>query len=411
MSVSGKRIPILLSCAVLMLATFVTVFRGQSVSAEQITDRTLTLQTGSGGDGGSMPSGEVNHRFTFTVPSSGNQDIGSIRFQYCTTADINIGGTCTTPAGLDTQDGGITLNETGSAATGFTLENEGPVPNGAPYITRTAAQVNANSNLVFTLEGVTNPDGSDCTDTAPNCTFYVHISTYTGTDGATGLVDSGTVAAAVVEQIQLEGTMPESLVFCTGGSIDVNAEDIPLCSTASSGSVNFNQLFSPEVTAWATSQFAASTNALSGYVITVSGPTLTSGGNTIPVIGGTAATSAPGSGQFGLNIVDNDSDLTIGSGSPNPIIYYDDGESPADGDVYPAANGTNYKGQPSSNFDTASSFAFVASTNNIVAASDHTGAGPTDSQRFTATYIVNVSGSQPAGTYVTTLTYIATATF
>lgn len=406
MSVSGKRIPLLLSCVVLVLATFVTAFQfDEPVSAAQITDRSLTLQTGSGGDGGSMPSGDVNHFFEFTVPTTGT-GIGSIKFEYCTTADINIGGTCTTPTGLDTTS--ATLGSEGSNLTGFTIDN---TTNGAPFLSLGSATTPTSGELSYRLDDITNPDGTDCTDTAPNCTFFVRITTYEGTDGATDSIDAGTVAASIAEQIELEGTMPESLIFCAGETIDVNAEDIPQCSTATGGSVNFNQLFSPEVTAWATSQLAASTNALSGYVITVSGPTMTSGSNTIPAIGGTAATSAPGSGQFGLNFVDNDGDPTIGSGSSNPITYYDDGNAPANGDVYPAANGTNYRGQPQANFDTSASFAFDDSGNNTIAASDNGGAGPTDSQRFTATYIVNVSGSQPAGTYTSTLTYIATATF
>lgn len=173
----------------------------------------------------------------------------------------------------------------------------------------------------------------------------------------------------------------------------------------------FNQLFSPQSTSWATSQMAASTNADQGYVITTSGPTLTSGSNTIPAIGATAAASSPGSGQFGMNVVDDSTDPTIGSSSTNPITYYTDPAGHTGGDIFPAANGTNYRGQAKANFDTAASFAFNASGTNVVAASDHTSAGPTDSQRFTSTYIVNVSGSQPAGTYVTTLTYICTPTF
>jgi hypothetical protein len=58
-------------------------------------------------------------------------------------------------------------------------------------------------------------------------------------------------------------------------------------------------------------------------------------------------------------------------------------------------------------------YAFDAGGPNTVAQSDNgTGTGaPTDSQIFTSTYMVNVSGSQPAGSYTTTLTYICTPTF
>jgi hypothetical protein len=77
-------------------------------------------------------------------------------------------------------------------------------------------------------------------------------------------------------------------------------------------------------------------------------------------------------------------------------------------DIDEASNGTNLNGEALTNFNTASSFAFNAGAPNTVADSN---AGATDSQIYTASYIVNVPGSQPAGTYVSTLTYICTPTF
>jgi hypothetical protein len=138
---------------------------------------------------------------------------------------------------------------------------------------------------------------------------------------------------------------------------------------------------------------AASTNAGSGYSITVEGPTLTSGSNTIPAIGGTATTSSIGSGKFCINLVANTTP-SVGSA------------------IDPVSNGSNYLAKAKANFNTADNFAFDDTGTNAIAASDDGGsAGPTDSQIYTASYIVNVSGSQPAGTYTTTLTYICTPTF
>lgn len=376
----------------LLGAVSTAIFNAHPAHADQITVRSLTLQAGTDGpdadsipDGGSQPSGNANHFFQFTVPTVGS-NIGSIKFEYCTTADINIGGTCTTPTGLVTTS--ATLGSEGANATGFTLDT---TTNGAPFLSKVTPAAPLAGELSYQLQGITNPDGTDCATTTPNCTFFVRITTYTGSDGATGQIDAGTVAASTSTQIVLTGTMPESLIFCTGGTVGVNGGGIPDCSTATSGAVSFNQLFSPTATATATSQMAASTNALSGYAITVNGPTLTSGANTIQAVGSTAAASTVGSGQFGMNLMANITP-TVGT------------------DVTPVANGTNHRGQPSANFNTADSFAFSTS-GNAVAASDNGGAGPTDSQIFTASYIVNVSGSQPAGTYTTTLTYICTPTF
>ncbi len=358
---------------VLVASLLLPVITPQSASASQITVRSLKLIAGSTNDGGSKATGLVNHLFTFTVPSGDN--VGSIQFKYCTTADI---ANCVTPIGLDTT--GATLNSQ-SGAQGFTMVN---ATNGAPYLTRAAASVTPGV-LSYQLNDITNP-------TATNTPFYVAIATYGSTD-ATGLaVDKGTVAASTANQIQLSGTMPESLVFCTGATVGKTG-GVPDCSTATLGAVNFNQIFSPTDTSTAHSQMAASTNAGSGYAITVNGPTMTSGLNTITGMN-TMAPITHGLSQFGMNLK-----LNTTATSTVPVG--------AEVDVLP--NGTNYRGQAAAGYDTVDNFKFT--NGDPVAKSDNGGAGGTDSQIFTASYIVNVPGSQPAGTYTTTLTYICTPTF
>jgi len=140
---------------------------------------------------------------------------------------------------------------------------------------------------------------------------------------------------------------------------------------------------------------AASTNAGTGYAITVNGTTLTSGSNTITAM----SSSGPvvhGIGQFGMNLKANTTTTS----------------TPAVGaEIAPASNGTNYRGQakPSSGYDTVDNFKFASG--DIVADSGHTVLGATDAQIYTVSYVVDVPGSQPAGTYTTTLTYICTPTF
>jgi len=341
-------------------------------SANQITVRSLTLQAGTT-DGGSLAGGNVNHLFTFTVPTTGT--VGSIQFLYCT----NASGTCTMPTGLVTTS--ATMG-TQTGATGFTLNN---TTNGSPYITRTGASITGGTALTYQLLGITNP-------TTVNKTFFVRISTFVSIDTTGSAVDTGNVTASTAAPIQLTGTMPESLVFCTGGTVGTTSS-VPDCATATSGAVSFNQLFSPTDTATATSQMAASTNAGSGYAITVNGPTLTSGSNTVSAMSAVGA-GIHGVSQFGLNLKANTTATsTVAVGT----------------EVAPAANGTNYKGQAAGNYNTVDQFKFV--TGDTVANSANGGAGGTDAQIFTASYIVNVPGSQPAGTYTTTLTYICTPTF
>jgi hypothetical protein len=384
MNIRGKSTVLLrLAFAVLIFAYFSSIL-SSNASAAQITARSLTLQAGVT-DQGSMAGGVVNHFLQFTLPAIGNPSVGSIKFQYCTIAI----GTCTIPAGLDTT--GATYGSE-SGATGFSLVN---TTNGSPYITRTASSITAGTAVSYQLLGVINPDGTSCglpSPATPNCTFFVRITTYASTNATGSPIDNGVVAASTNTQITLTGTMPESLIFCTGGTVSTNA-GIPDCSTATSGSIVFNQLFSPTSTATTTSQMAASTNAGSGYSVTINGTTLTSGSNTITAIS-SATTGVHGLSQFGMNLVANTTSTS----------------SPAVGtNVNPAANGTNYKGEAVSPYDTPDTFKFV--TGNIVADSANGGAGGTDAQIFTSSYIVNVPGSQPAGTYTTTLTYICTPTF
>lgn len=345
------------------------LFSGGPVSAAQLTSRSLTL-------GSSAVSASTTHLFGFTIATTGN--VGSIIFDYCTTAS----GTCTAPTGLDVDS--VTLsNQTG--ATGFVVDGTQTDTN-TIVIDRSPSSVSSSTAVTYTFSSAVNPS-------ATNTTFYTRISTTTAVDGGGSTVDTGAVAASTATQIVLTGYMPESLVFCTGGTVSLTGGGLPDCSTATSGSVSLPD-FSPTSVSSAISQMAASTNASAGYSITVSGPTLTSGSNTIAAIGGTAQTSQIGKigGQFGLNLKDNAAPDT---GS----------------EVTPTTNGTNYKGQAKSPFATADNFAFTAGSAQQVAASDNGGAGPTDSQRFTVTYIVNVSGAQPVGSYTSTLTYICTPTF
>jgi len=375
MSVNGKvSLSKLILCTVLISSTFNFVFGGQSAYAAQITARSLTLQAG-GTDGGSKPGGVVNHKFDFNLPTTGN--IGSIKFEYCTNAST----TCVMPVGLLTTSATIT-NQTG--VTGFTLTN---TTNGAPFLTK-ATPASGNGAVSYTISTITNP-----TAVAPAVqTFYVKITTYTLSALGGVATDTGIVAATTATQIILTGIMPESLTFCTGATIGTTG-GIPDCTTATAGAVSFNQLFSPTDTATATSQMAASTNASSGYSITVNGPTMTSGSNTIPVMA-TQGIGVRGTGQFGLNLkLNTTATSTVAAGI----------------EVTPTANGTSLKGQAFTGYQTVDQFKFGST--DPIAKSDNGGAGPTNSQIFTSTYIVNVPGSQAAGTYTTTLTYICTATF
>lgn len=365
----GKQTQLVLLCVILILATVTVALSARNASAAQITSRSLTLVAGPSA-GGSKAGGVVKHEFKFTVPTAAS--VGSIKFEYCTIAS----GTCTMPTGLVTT--GATL-EFESGVTGWTVTN---TTNGAPYLGKaTPGAVTAGTVATLRLANVTNP-------TTNNATFHVRIATYASSNATGSPIDTGTVTASTAEPIVLTGTMPESLIFCTGATVTTN------CSTTTAGAVTFNQLFSPTDTATATSEMAASTNAGQGYAISMNGTTLTSGSNTIPAMN-PAATSVKGTGQFGVNLKANTvatSTTAIGA------------------EVTPTSDGVNLKAQPKAGYDTVDTFKFLSG--DVVADSSNGGtAGPTNSQKYTASYIVNVAGNQLAGTYTTTLTYICTPTF
>lgn len=370
MRVRGR---ILLVAVIFMAATIVNAYQAPATYAAAVLgSRSLTLQA-NGANGGSAAGLAVNHLFTFTTATTSN--IGSIKFQYCTTAADAPLASCITPTGLVTT--AATLGTTTGAA-GWSLNT---TTAGSPYITRAAASIPSGTVVGIQLLNVTNP-------TANNATFYVRVSTYVSTDTTGVPIDDGTVAASTATPIVLTGIMPESLIFCTGATIN-SVSNVPDCTTATSGNISFDRLFSPNDTALATSQMAASTNAQYGYVITVNGPTLKSGANTIAAMG-TAAVSTKGIAQFGMNLKAN--------------------TTPAIGaEITQPSDGVNLRGRATTGYNTANTYKFTSGE--TVADSAQGGAGPTNGQTYTVSYIVNVPGNQLPGTYTTTLTYICTPTF
>ncbi len=340
-----------LTRAVLVFAVLSLVIAGVPLNAfaAQVTSRSVTL-------GSSAPGGVTTHQINFTTATTAT--IGSVRFLYCTTAS----GTCTTPTGLVTTAATLSAQ---TGATGFTIN---ATTAGSPYITRTATSLPTATAVSFTLSNVTNP-------TTVNSTFFIRVTTYTGTDGSTGPTDTGVVAAAVTNQIVVNASVDETLTFCTGTS-GITASS---CAGATGTTVSLGSL-TPSTTGSGTSQMGISTNAGSGYAITVNGTTLTSGANTITANASTAA-STQGTSQFGINLRAN----------TTPAVGAD-----------PAGAGT---GAPAAGYNTVNQYTF--NTGDQVASK-----ASADNFRFyTVSYIANVTGAQAAGAYTTTLGYIATSTY
>ncbi|MEJ0073193.1 MAG: hypothetical protein WDN27_03905 [Candidatus Saccharibacteria bacterium] len=325
-----------------------------TASAAQISSRSLALGSSAG---------NTATTWTFTFSTAATTAVKGITFQVCDAPS----GTCNVPGSWAGTGSGLTsLTFNGSSQSGWTIDNTA----GYLRIKNDAASTTVTNPVVATFGSVTNPNTT-------NATFYVRINTYSATAYGTG-VDSGVVAASTSQLITLNGTMDESLVFCTGTSITGTN-----CGTVTGSNVALGT-FSTTVPTSGTSVMAASTNASSGYSITMNGTTLTCASCAgTPTIGAlaTQTASTPGSPQFGANLKLNTApsvgaDVT-GSGS----------------------------GAPTANYNTADSFRFV-SGDSVAAA-----AGTSAANKYTVSYVVNVPGDQPAGIYSAVMTYICTATY
>jgi hypothetical protein len=325
-------------------------------NAAPLTVRSLTLSN-------SAPSPETSsYTFGFTVGQA--TTIKSVNIDICDSAS----GTCT-PAGTGVPSG---LTSTSASVGSISGIGSGGTWTGT-FTTNGRLRIANNSNtgtpttVSIQINGITNP-------TATNTTFYARITTYSDAAWSTPL-DSGTVATSTASQIQLSASVDETLTFCTGTSGITSSS----CSGATGTAVNLGSLTS-STTGTGTSQIGVSTNASSGYAITVNGSTLTSGSNTITALAAQTA-STQGASQFGINLKANTTP-SIGS--------------------EPAGAGT---ATPTANYSTANQYRFV--TGDQIASKN-----ASDNFRlFTVSYIANIPGNQPAGSYTSTMTYIATATF
>lgn len=216
------------------------------------------------------------------------------------------------------------------------------------------------SNSIAAATAVTINIGISATKITNPATAGTYAITINGT-----MADSGSTSVVITgnDQVAVSGTVGQTISF----SMATTTLSLGTLSTSAVQSNSHNFIFS--------------TNGTSGMTVTVSGATLTSGGNTIAACA-TGCTSTTGTAQFGVNLVAN--------------------TTPA---VGAACSGTTPIGAAATNYSTANTFRFV--TGETVASST----GAINNTTCVVSYIANIAGTTPAGTYSTTLTYVATANF
>jgi hypothetical protein len=203
--------------------------------------------------------------------------------------------------------------------------------------------------------------------------IYVRITTYASLDATGAFTDNGAVAYAMNSPLSIGAAVPPFLQLCVGVTVASN------CSSASGDRINLGNL-STNIARAGTSQFAGGTNSASGYTIFVQGTTMTSGNNTIKALN-VQTPSFPGNNQFGINLRDN-SVPNIGSN--------------------PSGSGS---AAPMANYNTPNLYKYL--NGEAIARSTL----PSDYNRMTVSYMINIDDSQAPGVYASTFTYLATATF
>ncbi|MBI4033447.1 hypothetical protein HY379_00430 [Candidatus Saccharibacteria bacterium] len=321
------------------------------VGALTLTNRSIEVST-------AQPSATASHTFEFVLPST--TTLGSIVFLYCENSPL-ISESCSAPPGLDVLSASLS-GQTGN--TGFSVDGASSTANKL-VITRTAA-AGAIITSRYIFDSITNPSTAGSTE-------FVRITTYASTDGSGSFTDNGTVAFATVSPFSVGANVPPFLQICVAITV------APDCTTSSGDRINLGTLSKSQVKA-GTSQFTVGTNSISGYTVFAQGTTMTSGNNAISALA-SPTPSFPGNNQFGINLRNN-SIPNVGS------------------DPFGAGSGT-----PTADYDTPNLYKY--SSGDSVAQSTL----PSDYNRMTVSYVVNVNSSQPPGVYASTFTYLATATF
>ena len=338
--------------AALVLILSLLIWPIQRVSADDLLNRSISVSS-------SFTSEIVTHSYQFTTQTPSN--IGSIQFQYCFNSPL-FDQPCITPTGIDVSGAGI-LSESG--LTGFSISPA--TTNGNLIISRApAAEVATTASYIF--DNVLNPS------VAYN-SIFVRITVFDDVDGGGAIVDRGAVVFVLEDRFDVELYVPPYLTFCVGVTVAID------CTSASGFLADFGE-FSEFVPTTATTQFAAATNDPTGYNVFVNGQTLTSGANIIPNL--TVQTpSIPGTSQYGINLRANSSPSVGSNVEAGPLAV----------------------GSVAANYNNPNSFRYV-SGERLAGASSSTGYN-----RYTVSYIVNISEDQNPGVYASTLTYTAIASF
>jgi hypothetical protein len=226
-------------------------------------------------------------------------------------------------------------------------------------------QIKIGSNATFGATGVTqiaNPASAN--------TYVI-----AATAGAAGSPDTGSITVNIIsdDTVSVTGTVQQTLTFTISTSTiyfgNLGSGAAKYASSTNTAGDSLETI---------AHNLVISTNAPSGYNLSIKGQTMTSqqnASNTITAMGATATASSTGIEQFGIR-------ATV-SGGTGAVV------------------------DPTYASTTAYGFDATATTSTPLAV----GSGATNASTYSLRYIANISALTEAGTYTANLVYVATANF
>ena len=366
----------------LLALTGVFIFTKQNtVNAAALTDLSDTLNQ-------SAPTATSNHTIVFTTPTG---------VAAGETITVTFDSAFSTSSGLDFND----MDLSGDVSGEKTLAN---VASGATWGATTSGdivvQFTSSSGTFTAGEVITIEIGDNATEGATGDS-YITNPTKSAAAGIADIytvaiagtqTDSGDMLIAIVEGVAVSVTIDESLTFIVtstlGTTCDSTFADVTEINTTAS-TVPFGAQSSPNTFIHGCQDLSVSTNASSGYAVVAQTDTsLKSGSNLINsgICDGTCTETATD---------------TWGDANNNGFAY--------------SSTGTDSVITSTGDYRT---FACIGATTTDclpgggeTAQNVMTNAAPVNNSTMTLEYKLSFSGTQAAGTYSNTVTYIATPTF
>ncbi len=304
-----------------------------------------------------IASATANYTMTMQVGQTG--PLGSIQVVVCSNSPL-INDVCSAPAGFDLSHATLT-SQVGPDDFSILSQTANTI-----IFSRVPGSLSAGQTITFDLAGVVNPNAAG--------SYYGRLYTYASNDASGANIDFGGLAFEINSGLQLSTIVPPFLAFCSG--VQIVGYD---CSTVTGDYLNLGNL-SSNTTRTGQTQMLVATNAPYGYSVQAGGSTLLSGNNVISAMG-VSAPSQTGVAQFGINLRAN-STPQIGADPSGPGL-----------------------GSPTAAYNIPNRYAFI--TDDIIAQSLQAD----DYRKYTVSYVVNIPISQPAGVYISTITYVCTGNF